>query len=50
MNDTFMIMFLIVIIVAVALMISICIAGTAFLLEETGMLDVFREIIKKDRK
>lgn len=50
MNSAFTIMFLIVIIVAVALMISICIAGTVFLLEKTGMLDVFREIIKKDRK
>lgn len=50
MSNAFTIMFLIVIIVAVALMISICIAGTVFLLEETGMLDVFREIIKKDRK
>lgn len=50
MSSAFTIMFLIVIIAAVALMISICIAGTVFLLEETGMLDVFREIIKKDRK
>ena len=43
-------MFLIAVIVAVALMISICIAGTVFLLEEIGILDVFREIIKKNRK
>lgn len=50
MNSAFVIMFLIVIIAAAALMISICIAGTVFLLEETGILDVFREIIKKDRK
>ena len=50
MSNAFTIMFLIVIIVAVALMISICIAGTVLLLEETGILDVFREIIKKDRK
>lgn len=50
MNSVFTIMLLIVIIVAVALAISICIAGTVFLLEETGALDVFREIIKKDRK
>lgn len=50
MSDTFTIMFLIVIIVAVALIISICIAGTVFLLEETGILDIFREIIKKNRK
>lgn len=50
MSNAFTIMFLIAIIVAVALMISICIAGTVFLLEKTGMLDVFREIIKKDRK
>jgi hypothetical protein len=46
-NSAFTIIFLIVIIVAVALMISICIAGTVLLLEETGMLDIFREIIKK---
>lgn len=50
MSDTFTIMFLIVIIVAVALIISICIVGTVFLLEETGILDIFREIIKKNRK
>lgn len=50
MSDTFTIIFLIVIIVAVALIISICIAGTVFLLEETGILDIFREIIKKNRK
>jgi hypothetical protein len=50
MNSAFTIMFLIVIIAAAALMISICIAGTVFLFEETGTLDVFREIIKKDRK
>ena len=50
MSNTFTIMFLIAIIVAVALMISICIAGTVFLLKETGMVDVFREIIKKNRK
>lgn len=50
MSDTFTIMLLIVIIVAVALIISICIAGTVFLLEETGILDIFREIIKKNRK
>lgn len=50
MSSAFVIMFLIAIIVTVALMISICIAGTVFLLEETGTLDVFREIIKKDRK
>ena len=45
-----MIIFLIVTIAVAALMISICIAGTVFLLEETGILDIFREIIKKDRK
>lgn len=50
MSNTFTIMFLIAIIVVVAPMISICIAGTAFLLEETGIFDVFREIIKKNRK
>lgn len=50
MNNAFTIIFLIVIIVAVALVISIFIAGTVFLLEETGMFDVFREIIKKNRK
>lgn len=50
MSDAFTIMFLIVIIVAVALIISICIAGTVLLLEETGILDIFREIIKKNRK
>ena len=48
MSNAFAIMFLIVIIVVVALMISICIAGTVFLLEETGILDAFREIIKKN--
>lgn len=41
MNSAFTIMFLIAIIVAAALMISICIAGTVFLLEETGIPDVF---------
>lgn len=50
MSSAFTIMFLIVIIVATALMISICIAGTMFLLEETGVLDIFREIIKKGRR
>lgn len=50
MSSAFTIMLFIVIIVVVALVISICIAGTVFLLEETGMLDVFREIIKKNRK
>lgn len=50
MSNAFTIMFFIVIIVAVALAITICIAGTVFLLEETGILDIFREIIKKDRK
>lgn len=50
MSNAFTIMFLIAVIVAVALMISICIAGTVFLLEEIGILDVFREIIKKNRK
>lgn len=50
MSSAFTIMILIVVIVAVALAISICIAGTVFLLEETGILDIFREIIKKDRK
>lgn len=49
MNSAFVIMFLIVIIAAAALMISICIAGTAFLLEETGVLDIFREIIHKKK-
>lgn len=49
MNSAFTIMFLIAIIVAVALMISICIAGTVFLLEETGVLDIFREIIHKKK-
>ena len=47
MSNAFTVMFLIAIIVAVALMTSICIAGTVFLLEETGMLDIFREIIKR---
>mgnify|MGYP007038486824 CR=1 FL=1 len=50
MNSVFTIMLFIVIIVTVALVISISIAGTVFLLEETGILDIFREIIKKDRK
>lgn len=50
MSNAFTIMFLIVIIVAVALIISICITGTVFLFKEIGMLDAFREIIKKDRK
>lgn len=50
MSSAFTIMLFIVIIVVVALVISICIAGTVFLLEETGILDAFREIIKKDRK
>ena len=50
MSSAFTIMLFIVIIVVVALVISICIAGTVFLLEETGVLDIFREIIKKDRK
>ena len=50
MSNAFMIMLLIAIIVAVALAVTICIAGTVFLLEETGILDMFREIIKKDRK
>ena len=50
MSNAFTIMLFIVIIVAVALAISICIAGTVFLLEETGILDIFREIINKDRK
>lgn len=50
MSSAFTIMLLIAIIVAAALMISICIAGTVFLFEETGMLDAFREIIKKNRK
>ena len=49
MNSAFVIMFLIVIIAAVALMISICIAGTVFLLEETGILDIFREIVHKKK-
>nr|DAW77703.1 MAG TPA: hypothetical protein [Bacteriophage sp.] len=47
MSNAFTVMFLIAIIVTVALMISICIAGTVFLLEETGVLDIFREIIHK---
>ena len=50
MSSAFTIMLFIVIIVAVALAVSICIAGTVFLLEEIGMLDAFREIIKKNRK
>ena len=50
MNSAFVIMFLIMIIAAAALMVSICIAGTVFLLEETGVLDIFRKIIKKNRK
>ena len=49
MSNTFTIMLLIVIIVAVALAISICVAGTVFLLEETGILDIFREIIHKKK-
>lgn len=49
MSSCFMIMFFIVIIVAVALAISISIAGTVFLLEETGTLDIFREIIHKKK-
>lgn len=49
MNSAFVIMFLIVIIAAAALMISICIAGTVFLLEETGILDIFREIVHKKK-
>lgn len=49
MSSCFMIMFFIVIIVAVALAISISIAGTVFLLEETGILDIFREIIYKKK-
>ena len=50
MSNAFTIMLLIAIIAAVALAVSICIAGTVLLLEETGILDIFREIIKKDRK
>lgn len=49
MNSAFVIMFLIVIIAAVALVISICIAGTVFLLEETGVLDIFRKIVHKKK-
>lgn len=49
MNNAFTIVFLIVIIVAVALMISICIEGTVFLLEEAGILDIFRKIIYKEK-
>lgn len=49
MSNTLMIMLLIVIIAAVALAISISIAGTVFLLEETGILDIFREIIHKKK-
>lgn len=49
MSSAFMIMFLIVTIAVAALMISICIAGTVFLLEETGVLNIFREIIHKKK-
>ncbi len=49
MSSVFTITLFIVVIVAVALMISICIAGTVFLLEETGILDIFREIIHKKK-
>ncbi len=50
MINVFMIIFLIVTIAIVALMISICITGTVFLLEKTGIFDISREIIKKGRK
>lgn len=49
MSNAFMIIFLIVTIAVAALMISICIAGTVFLLEETGVFDIFREIIHKKK-
>lgn len=49
MSNAFTIMFLIAIIVVVALVISICIAGTVFLLEETGVLDIFRKIVHKKK-
>ena len=49
MSSAFMIIFLIVTVAVAALMISICIAGTVFLLEETGILDIFREIIHKKK-
>lgn len=49
MSSAFMIIFLIVTIAVAALMISICVAGTVFLLEETGMLNIFREIIHKKK-
>lgn len=49
MSNAFMIIFLVVTIAVAALMISICIAGTVFLLEETGILDIFREIIHKKK-
>lgn len=49
MSNVFTIMLFIVIIVAVALAVSICIAGTVFLLEETGIFDIFREIIHKKK-
>lgn len=49
MSSAFMIIFLIVTIAVAALMISICIAGTVLLLEETGILDIFREIIYKKK-
>ena len=49
MSSAFMIIFLIVTVAVAALMISICIAGTVFLLEEIGILDIFREIIHKKK-
>ena len=50
MSSVFTITLFIVIIVVAAFVISISIAGTVFLLKETGILDIFREIVKKDRK
>lgn len=49
MSSVFTITLFIVVIVAAAFVISISIAGTVFLLEETGILDIFREIIHKKK-
>ena len=49
MSSVFTITLFIVVIVAAAFVISISIAGTVFLLEETGTLDIFREIVHKKK-
>ncbi len=49
MSSVFTITLFIVVIVDAAFVISISIAGTVFLLEETGILDIFREIIHKKK-